>query len=1062
MPLVLRMKSVFPLAAVILAVCLSASAQTETATLSGVIQDPKGAVVPDVEVTVTRIETGTISTTKTNGAGIYVLTALMPGHYHLLIRRAGFKVIAIKEFELHVQDTLEQNFSLEIGSISETVTVNANNEHMATDDPAVGLLVDRTFVENMPLNGRSFQDLIALAPGTLTSPNNPNGYFTINGQHDDANYYTVDGVAANINPTINQGDFRGLAGTLPGQTALGTTQSLASVDALQEFKVQTSSYTAEYGRQPGGQVALTTRSGTNDIHGSLFDYFRNTVLDANCWFCNANAIPRQPEHQNDFGGTLGGPLILPRIYDGRDKTFYFVSYEGLRLDQPSFTGIIDVPTAALRQFASPTIRPFLNSLPLPNVQGHLENGDQCIAALDPTNPNYAFSCTGEFSAGFSSPSSLDALSVRIDQTFGSIFQVFGRYSNTPSYVVLGGPENIKTAANTHTWTLGSAVKLSQDLLAEFRFNYSRATSKNVFTLVPFDGSVPYPLSSVVPPQYNSGIDNISGQVFVNIPNANVVNLPSWGGSFNQQTQFNIVGSLSWIHGTHSLKSGADYRRLLPVYSPGSYGVDYFLNSISAIQQGFADLAFTLANQQAHPVLNNLSLYVEDHWKVSSRLTLDYGLRWEFNPAPGATDGIYPLALTTANLATTGIAPKGTPQYHNVYHDFAPRVGFAYGLNSSHVHSVVIRGGFGIFYDTGQALGLAGYLNYPFFAFKELMNVAFPISANVVVPPSLNFPLTPPYGNINDISDPNLKLPYTEAWSLSVDQAINTKNILTLSYVGNSGRKLLFTAFYPNAGTVNPNFGEISITNNAASSSYNALQLQDQGYLFEGMQVIASYTWAHAIDNASVDNGQNAPLRGNSNSDVRQALNVALSYRIPGSRSTEFLRVITHGWSIDGRFSAQTGYPIDVFQGLYILPNGGEAYFRPNLVPGVPIYLHNEPNVLGGWELNPAAFSPVPTDPNTGAPLQQGTLGRNYVHGPAFWNLNMAVQRTFPIHERLKLDFRVDAFNILNHPNAGSVDACLCNSTFGQSGGMVSTIGNVNPLYSTGAARSLQLMLRLIF
>jgi hypothetical protein len=1068
MPLALCLRSMFALLVVCALTSALALAQTGTATLSGAIQDPKGAVVPDVEVIATRIETGTRIATKTNGAGIYVLTGLMPGHYHLLIHRAGFKEIAIKEFELHIQDKLEQNFSLELGSVSETVTVSANHEHMETDDPAVGLLVDRAFVENVPLNGRSLQDLIALAPGTVSSPNNTDGSgaFSVNGQRPDANYYTVDGLSANISPQASPsatGVGLGGAGVLPAQTALGTTQALVPLDALQEFKIETSGYTADSGRQPGGQVSLTTRSGTNDLHGSLFDYLRNEAFDANYWFNNNNGIPRQQERQNDFGGTIGGPLIVPKLYNGKNKTFYFVSYEGLRLRLPAFVQA-DVPTAALRAFASAALLPFLDSQPLPNGANI---GDQCIASLDPTNPAYAFSCSAVFRAGFSNPASLDSFGLRVDQIIGKKIRLFGRFANTPSNSTIlanFGPGGSSAVENTMwLWTLGMTANITDHLVNEARFNYTSASGNYNQKPVPFFGGIPYSRDLLLPSQYVPANGSFSGDIALTIGNTFLFP-PNYGYNISRTNQYNLVDSISWSSGKHLFKFGVDYRRLNSLATAFQYETLFALQSPQEVQQGFASFALVGASQPARPVFDNVSVFGQDHFAVSQRLSLDVGIRWELNPAPGASDGIYPLALTSANLAVAQIAAAGTPQYHTIYSNFAPRFGFAYKVNSSTDHPVVVRGGFGIFYDTGQALGGSGYAGYPFFVSTAPFSATFPLSVGAVAPPPLNVPLVPPYGYIAGASDPNLKLPYTEQWNLSVDAGLMNNNTLTVSYVGNDGRKLLYSGFYVPSG--NPLFGTngITVTTNSGASNYNALQVQDQGYIGPQLQLIASYTFAHALDNVSNDqNSPFPPVRGNSDYDVRQVFNEALNYKTSAIGSSRFARAFTNGWTFSERFSASSGYPLEVFQGEYILQDGQTQIITPDLVRGVPVYLHNVKGALGSWSLNYAAFSPVPTDPVTGAPLRLGDLGSNALHGPGFWNINTSVQRTFGITEKLKFDFRVDAFNLLNHPNPSAIDTNLADgpNLFGSSGAQAA-IGVPNALYATGAPRSLQLSLKLLF
>jgi hypothetical protein len=1043
-----RAKRMFSVAALILAACFCASAQTGTATLSGVIQDPKGAIVPGTDVTITRIETNATTTTKTNGAGVYVFTGLMPGHYHLQLQKPGFKQIAIKDFELHVQDQLQQNFSLEIGSVSESVTVNANAEHMESDNPAVGVLVNRDFVENMPLNGRSFQDLIALAPGAVSSANDQ-GLFSINGQRDDGNYYSIDGVGAPTNPIGLPAIGEGLSGIAPGQTALGTTQSLVSVDALEEFKIQTSTYGAEYGRQPGGQVEFRTRSGTNDFHGSVFDYFRNEAMDANGYFENLDGIPREPHRQNDFGDTFGGPILIPKPYNGHSRTFFFFSYEGLRLRVPAFIQE-DEPTVALRQSAAASVQPYLNAYPIPN---------------GPANND---GLTAQFNAGISNPSSFDAVSIRLDHTFNEKLQVFGRYSDTPSsqltYFQTG--EFSTQIVNTQTVTLGSIANLGPNLTDELRFNYSTIKTSSGYEPTNLGGAVPLPSDLLTPKEY-AGVGSY-GTVLLALPGSavGVSEYITGTATSSNQKQFNVINTIAWTRGAHSLKFGADWRRLAPTFALAHYVNLLEFTSLSAIQQGLASLQFTIAGQLARPVFDNLSLFAQDSWKLTPRLSLDYGLRWELNPVPGASNGKYPPAVTqTTNIATMQLAPAGTPLYSTNYHQFAPRFGFAYEVIPSAKHALVIRGGGGVFYDTGQNLAAAGFSGYPFIAYSTFnSNVPLPLQAPSFVPPSLNVPLTPPYPALNGLSDPHLTLPYTEQWSLSLDQQLSQRNTLTLSYVGNVGRKLLYQEADDNIAAVNPNFTSVFITSNSSASSYNGLQVQDQGYLAPGLQVLASYTWAHARDNASADNGGSLqPIWGNSDNDIRQIFNLASNYHIPSTHATQgFLHTLTSGWLLSNRFEALSGYPFNVVQGAYC-PAVGAVFcpsFFPNLVPRQPIYLHNVPNVPGGWQLNPNALSPVPTDPSTGAPLEQGTLGRNFLRGPSFWNLNTSLERNFSLHDRLSLAFRVDAFNIFNHPNLTNVDPYLGNATFGQPTGQASL--NAGGNYGTGQARSLQLSLKLHF
>jgi Carboxypeptidase regulatory-like domain/TonB dependent receptor/TonB-dependent Receptor Plug Domain len=1045
-------------------------AQTGNASLTGRVTDQSKGTVTGAHVTVTNVATNVPRATTTNNDGDYSLNALPPGNYKIEIEKPGFENIVKPNLVLHTQDAIEINFELQVGSSSQTITVTDAAGQIDTS-PAVSMTVTHEFVEDIPLNGRSFQDLIQLAPGTVSSGNG-SGYYSIDGQRTDGNNFTVDGVSANLGGLLNSaGQDGGISGSTPSQTALGTTQSLVSIDALQEFKIQTSGYTAEYGRNPGGQLSFTTRSGTNDIHGTLFEYFRNTAFDANSYQNDYYGFPKSAEHQNDFGGTIGGPLVIPKLYNGRDKTFFFISYEGLRLLTPAFESEY-VPTQAFRNWASPSVQPYLNSMPLPSANSP---GNQDGCTIPDPSTGQPTACDALFNYGYSNRSNIDSISVRLDQNFGQRFHVFLRYADTPSFASSPTEELTRQQVNTHTWTAGATINISGTLLEDVRFNYSRDGEGTFTTPQSIGGSVPLARDLLIPPAYDTSY--ASAQFNGCVPGSSLCGGPFFNGAGSVQHQYQIVDGLIWTRGNHSLKFGGDWRRLTPTVLAGGYQSEIQLTELAAFQQGYASSVQIGAVTPGAPVFNNISLYAQDHWRISSRLSIDYGIRWEFNPPPGPSNGHYPATLTSSDLATATLAPAGTDPYTTRYDHFAPRFGFAWNAIPSSQHALTVRGGFGIFYDTGQqTIGSAYYGAYPFFAYgPRLTSVPFPLADSALAPPSLNVPLTPPYPYLNEVTSPSLTLPYTEQWNLSVDEALNSKNTLTVSYVGNEGKKLLFTGQYQSGPGVpiNSDFTYLNYTYNGSSSNYNALQVQDRGRITNGLDFVGSFTWAHALDNASNNLGGRfpAPLYGNSDNDLREVFNLALNYQTSSVGSTRWERALTGGWVVANRFSTQSGYPLNVFQDFNVpLPNGGFQDYLPDLVPGVPIYLHgnaadvNGQPVPGNWRLNPAAFALVPTDPTTGLPIRQGTLGRNFVRGPAFYALNTAVQRSFPIYEELHLIFRVEAFNILNHPNLDFPDTYLPDSTFGQLqvGNGVRTIGVNNQLYAMGAPRSLQLSLKLQF
>ncbi len=382
------------LALLFVALVVPGRAQMETARVSGRITDPSGRAVPEATVRIVNLATGVGSETTSNNDGIYSFSSLIPGRYRITVHRDGFREVVLDGLVLNVQDIVDQNVRLEIGSVAESVTVTANAVNMNTTDGSVSTVVDRQFAENLPLNGRSFQTLIQLTPGIVLTPSSyaDAGQFSVNGQRAASNYWMVDGVGANIGIGVSSAAIpgNGLAGAVGSFSALGGTNSLVSVDAMQEFRIQTSTYAPEFGRTPGGQISIVTRSGTNQFHGTLFEYLRNDVLDANNWF-NTSITPallKAKERQNDFGGTFSGPIL-------KNRTFFFFSYEGLRLRLPQ-TALTTVPDLAARQTAVPAAQPLLNSYPPPNGQDNVATG------------------VAQFNASFSNPATLDAYSLRVD------------------------------------------------------------------------------------------------------------------------------------------------------------------------------------------------------------------------------------------------------------------------------------------------------------------------------------------------------------------------------------------------------------------------------------------------------------------------------------------------------------------------------------------------------------------------------------------------------------------------------------------------------------------------
>jgi len=1073
----------------VLTLCIGpAFAQTESATMSGVISDPHGAVVPDVEVVATRIETGTALRTTTNRAGIYVFASLRPGHYHLEIHKPGFKSIAIKEIELNVQDKLERNFSLEIGSVSESVTVEANALTVNTTDATVSTVVDRQFAENLPLNGRSFQSLIQLTPGVVATANNgiDTGQFSINGQRADANYWMVDGVSANIGITPYAGSS--MAGTLGSTSVLGGTNSLVSVDALQEFRIQTSTYAPEFGRTPGGQISIVTRSGTNQFHGTAFDYFRNDVLDANDWFngvniLNPTPLPKAQERQNDFGGTFSGPIIKGRI-------FFFFSYEGLRLRLPQTTLTLVPDTNPQdpysRQFANANIVPYLNAFPKPN-------GPEVPDA----NGNHQG--IAQFDASYSNPATLDAYSLRVDHKVNDKLSLFGRYDYSPSKLTQRGTSfalsTIGTGSSTtQTATVGALWAISSVVANDFRFNYSNTMISSLSVLDTFGGAAP-----LVPPPFTSPYTAGNSSFVYTVDSlGNNPQIGTGAGGDNRQRQFNLVDSVSLQRGSHSLKFGADYRRLSPRSDPSVYQQNPVFPDIPSASIGSLSFAILASLRPATFLFRNLGSFAQDTWRVAPHLTITYGLRWDLDFVPSALSGPDFNAVTgfnLANLANLALLPSGTAPYKTKWGNLAPRIGLAYQISRNDRWQTVLRGGFGVFYDlaSSQMGGTLGQAGYPFEAFGFQYGipfggtVTFPLTAAEAAPPPI---LPPNASNMQTLSapDPNLRLPYTLQWNVAVEQALGKQQTLSASYVGASGRRLLQPAFI---GGPNINLSSAYLITNTATSNYNALQLQFQRRLSSGLQALASYSWSHSIDTGSAgSNGNNSNVlsvlnsnvnRGPSEFDVRNSFSAALTYDVPSAKGNAFAKQILRGWSTENIIQAQSARPVDVYYSLLgQLTNGFFTNPRPDVVAGVPFYLYG-PQYPGGKAFNPAAFMPPPLAP-TGCdlasppcyPARQGNLPRNALRGFASVQWDFAIHREFVIHESVKLQFRSEMFNVLNHPNFGPPAGDLqspsaINPQFGLSSQLLGQslsgtrgVGGLDPLYQLGGPRSIQFALKLVF
>jgi hypothetical protein len=1021
-------------------------------------------------------------------------------------------------------------------------------------------------------------------PSSAGNVQNAQGQFTVNGQRADANYFMVDGVSANTG--VSSGRFLGQGGTgsLPATTALGGFNGLVSVDALQEFRMTTSTFAPEFGRTPGGQVLLLTRSGTNSFHGDIFDYFRNTKLDARDWFLNRAGLPRGAVHQNDFGGVVGGPIV-------RDKLFFFLSHEGLRLTnaQPgtSYTFTRDARILA-GQAVNTTNPPYsghmaqiLNAYPLPAHDPSIGDGSTCTSITN---------CIAPFTSAFPNVSQLDSGSARIDYALNSKMTLFGRYVHSPSSTAahgsLGSINNTGITLGSDSGTIGFTHTISPTINNDLRANYTHTGFRASLTAPSFTGTLAslFPTGFAQPPAGYSPNDMMFsfGFLGLGIPDLNI----GPAAANNRQGQFDVVDTLGLVKGSHTLKFGVDFRVTDPTVRNASYDFSaWFYSAVgtpicgtpggggigpgpgSPLPQficGKASSTTVMQNVEQKFRFVNWSFFAQDTWKITRRLTLTYGLRYEIDPAPRSLNGkplfsltdFDPIQCTTTpqfvqgtTICNVGVASLGTAAYPTRWRNLAPRIGAAYQLSQNTDWETVLRAGFGVFYDTANdassgTLGpfspLTGYnpadagviANLPcpssgtappggFSTASQFLQ--FPITnPGCVTPPPIQANISPtnPHTAAAQAIAPDLKLPVTHEFNVSLQQALGRRQSLTVSYIGAVGHDLIGAIpLYGKARLGNPIVTvplsatfptSMVVYGNYAKSNYNAMQVYFQRQFYHGLGANASYTWAHSLDDASnFNSGAVFPFSVNYSSsdfDIRQTFSASLVYDAPTPfKGNKLARAVLGHWSFDPIYHYQTAPPINAVAVLSPSPvSGFTDTQRPNIIPGVPIYVYGAQcaaeygSCPGGFGINnapmgaPLGATPAqaaaagcgPNDavgafcrPGTGitpgasSGAGQGNVGRNFLRGLPLRQLDVDVHRDFAASDRIRIRFEADIFNVFNQPNFASPSAVLTDGNFGTSRSMMnasfgsgnaSTGGGYNSLYTMGGPRAIQLAIKVLF
>jgi hypothetical protein len=984
------------------------------------------------------------------------VAALPPGEYKVTVRLSGFRTVSRVGVVIEDKQELRLDFSMELLALHEVVTVVGGRDDL---DPSGGdsLLVTRGSPGGtLPTNGPDYRMLFDLLPGVVITPAgvSDGGQFTSNGQRPNANAFLVDGVSANtgVGGSALPGSFPGAS--LPAMSASGSMENLGSSAGTQSVELRTSSFAPESGGRVGAQALVVTRSGSNAFHGEFFGNARDDSWNARDWFANsygdwfANsyglAYPR-PTYGN-VDGVFGGPIW-------RNRTFFFLSVEHSELHDSGLE-LISVPSLAARQNAPVALQGVLETFP-PPVGPNLGGGE------------------AEGLMGLGRSTTTGSYSGRIDQALGSWGTLFGRYVQSPSLSVSSDVDTTQGISDWRSATVGITAGRSARAIQEIRLNYSRSEFRVWYanTIV----ETGFPLGILWGPA--TGIGNTSGLPASSSP----LNRTVWGvsipdlGQFisgdsenTRQDQWEFRDTISTEVRRHQLRSGLDYLRLQP--SRG-YPLTSILGEASSLQTLLQGDPLTVTISQLPQYGSRVqagSLFAQDTFRVTETLNLVYGIRWELTPPTAAQAQIPTVSglWTGSDWTTTHTGNiNGTAPWPMRYGQLEPRVGLAYRLPRS---GLVLRAGSGVFYDTTLGASINPINGAPFNSW--LLSGG---ATTVSTPPSSSTGTgsSPPQATSPDVQQflsgpyPALHLPMSYQWRASVEKGIGPRGVASLAYLGSSNRNLLGNETYadPVTGVL-----DRSITLTKNSSTYQALQSQFRGSLRRNIYVSSSYTWSHCIDNGSEDSSvflihpgyQLDEARGSCNFDVRQALTSSISYQVPRAGSAH-LRDWLSGWKVSGIFRVRTGFPINIVDDEQVLGQDVDNAGRPDLVPGVPIWI-DDPSVAGHRRLNPAAF----TVPPAGV---QGTLGRNAIYGNRMTQFDAGLRRAFQCFRGTSLEVGFNIFNVLNHPAFADPVPFLSNPLFGHSTSMQNLMlgsGTPNtglpPLFQTGGSRSAELSVRFSF
>ena len=1044
------------------------TAQTFRGTILGTVTDSTGASIAGAAVAVKNLNTGLSRTVSTSEDGTYAVPELPIGTYTVTVEKEGFKQGLVTGIQVEVSSERRADVTLQTGDVASKVEIFGDVlPQVESTSNVLGGIVESKVITNLPVNGRDYQKLIFLVPGVTGSPDqitdSPGsfGIFSVNGARGRANNFLLDGTDMNDgyrnDPAINE------AGVF------GTPATILPVEAIAELHVA-SNFEAEYGRSAGGVVNIVTKSGTNAIHGSFFDFFRNNALDARNFF-NNKGVQQDPFHDNQFGGSLGGPII-------KDKTFYFMDFEGVR----------EIGAEALPSCV-PTQADYLSNAPIPGDLNSINPVIQKLISAGkawPTPTGTGSCLAGGSNTVFSTPFSnkVNGGMIKIDHNFNQNNLLTGRYfigdsdQFFPLALVGGGSTpgyDTFTPTRVQLVSISYVSVITPSVVNEARLGWNRFGEGFAPEDRNFDPAT-------------IGLNTGGTGRDLGLPVILVNGLPQLGASSSTRrtrvdSNWHYIDNISWKKGKSDVKFGYEYRRttVSQVFDPffrGRLGFASFQDFLAGTPgNSGAPSSFQYSGETNRNTFeNSYAAYVQDSYHLTSRFILNLGLRYDYFGIIQEKHGNFTnFDPTTGADILVGNGRLYQPDYNN----WAPRVSVAWDV-SGHQHTV-LRAGFGIFYDGYSQDMFQGHI--PFNSFYDPGPAYSAVGAHPIFVASLaggalcSDPATcPVYGGTSPMFDrfgvdQHIRTPYMENYNLNVQQQLGRKNSLLISYVGSQGHKLLrfrdlnqptlamiqnydYEANHcctpgailgPGGGGIYYNYEEAS-----ANSIYNSLQTSWRIDNWHGVTSTLNYSWSHSLDDASdgedyvpnasqPDNSQ-APIkfnRGNSNFDVRQRLAWNFIYEFPNSADARFKK-LRNGWGVNGIVTVQTGQPFHLnynFQDDY---NGtGEFFARPDVV-GQIHYNQSDPTQF----LDLSAFAVPCTlaggtaatncqliNPSTGAictasgigpncinSMHFGTLGRNSLLGPHFRQFDFSLFKKTQLAERLNLELRFEAYNLLNHPN----------------------------------------------